>query len=299
MPVELDGLPPLGEAIAKYGISANRSLGQNFILDLNLTRRIAREAGNLEDVSILEIGAGPGGLTRALLLEGARQVLAVEIDQRFEPVLFELSEIARGRLTVVMDDGLKVQPLDYLDRPVKIVSNLPYGVATRFLASWLECRKWPPFWQEIVVMLQREVAERVTATHGSKTFGRLTILCQFRSEAKIIANVSRQAFTPTPDVDSSIVRIVPRPSPLTPDGTAALHDITRAAFGQRRKMLRRSLRQASRNIQDLLRASAIDPTWRAEDVPVDKFVRLAALVAQGRSNERDFRFTPENWREQS
>ncbi len=284
---ELDCFPPLREVIAKYRLSARKALGQNYILDLNLTRRIARQAGNLEAFDVLEIGAGPGGLTRALLAEGARNVLAVEIDKRFAPALDDLAAHADNRLKIVVGDGLHVRPTDHLEGPIKIISNLPYNVATKFLGRWLEDEPWPPFWHAMVIMLQREVAGRITASPGSKSYGRLSLLCQYRSKAEVAFRVPPQAFVPAPEVESALVRILPRPSPLTSAGTEALREISRAAFGQRRKMLRRSLRPLCHNIEGVLAASGLSPTARAEELSVENYIRMAALLVDQRLSNPD------------
>lgn len=275
----LQALPPLRDVIAAHGLSPRKALGQNFLLDLNLTRRIARSGGPLADSHVVEIGPGPGGLTRALLLEGAAHVTAIERDRRALPALQEVAAAAPGRLTIVEGNALA---FDYArlrgELPVRIVANLPYNVATPLLVGWLSAEPWPPFWASLTLMFQREVADRIVAEPGSKTYGRLSVLAQWRARAKRLFEVPARAFTPVPKVTSAIVRLEPRPEALAvPVG--AVEAVTAAAFGQRRKMLRSSLRQLWPDAEAVLQEAGIEPTLRAEDVPVAGFLQLAEIRA--------------------
>jgi 16S rRNA (adenine1518-N6/adenine1519-N6)-dimethyltransferase len=270
-----DALPPLREVIRRHELSARKSLGQNFLLDLNLTGRIARAAGPLAGATVLEIGPGPGGLTRALLTEGAARVIAVERDERAIAALGEVAEHYPDRLTIVSGDALRFDIAPYLDDgPVRVVANLPYNIATALLVSWLTVEPWPPWYDRLTLMFQREVAERIVAKAGSKTYGRLSVLAGWRTEAKILFDIAPSAFVPPPKVTSSVVQLVPRQSPL-PCERSALERVTEAAFGQRRKMLRQSLKQLGIDPIPLLQNAGIDPTARAEDIPVEGFVALA------------------------
>src|SRR5262249_45699626 len=271
----IDDLPPLREVIRRHDLMARKSLGQNFLLDLNLTARIARAAGPLEDVCVVEVGPGPGGLTRALLAEGARHVVAIERDPRCLAALAEIAAHYPQRLTVVEGDALEVDVRPPLTgAPARIVANLPYNVATPLLVNWLSVEPWPPWYDAMVLMFQREVAERIVAKPGSKTYGRLSVLSAWRSESRILFDISPSAFVPPPKVTSSVVQLVPRPSPL-PCDRRALERVTEAAFGQRRKMLRQSLKSLGVDPAALLAEAGIDPTERAEQIPVDGFVALA------------------------
>jgi 16S rRNA (adenine1518-N6/adenine1519-N6)-dimethyltransferase len=271
----LDDLPPLREVIRRHGLSAKKSLGQNFLLDLNLTARIARAGGPLDGVTVVEIGAGPGGLTRALLACGARRVVAIERDSRAVAALAEIEAHYPGRLTVIPGDALAVDIAPQLDGgPARIVANLPYNIATALLVRWLAAEPWPPWFDMMVLMFQREVAERIVAMPGNKQFGRLAVLAGWRTEAKIMFDVAPSAFVPPPKVTSSVVRLIPRASPL-PCTRTTLERVTAAAFGQRRKMLRQSLRSLGADPAPLLAAAGIDPAARAEDIPVEGFVALA------------------------
>jgi 16S rRNA (adenine1518-N6/adenine1519-N6)-dimethyltransferase len=271
----LDDLPPLREVIRRHGLSAKKSLGQNFLLDLNLTARIARAGGALDGVTAVEIGPGPGGLTRALIASGARRVIAVERDSRAVAALGEIAARYPGRLTVIPGDALAVDIVDCLDGgPTRIVANLPYNISTALLVRWLCTEPWPPWFDMMVLMFQREVAERIVAKPGDKQFGRLAVLAGWRTEAKIMFDVAPSAFVPPPKVTSSVVRLVPRASPL-PCTRTTLERVTAAAFGQRRKMLRQSLRSLGIDPAPLFAAAAIDPAARAEDIPVAGFVALA------------------------
>jgi 16S rRNA (adenine1518-N6/adenine1519-N6)-dimethyltransferase len=272
----VDDLPPLRSVIATFGLEARKSLGQNFLLDLNLTARIARASGPLDGVSVVEVGAGPGGLTRSLLACGARTVVAIERDERCLPALDEIAGHYPGRLRVIPGDALATNWSALgLEPPVRVVANLPYNVGTMLLTGWLETEPWPPLFESFTLMFQREVAERIVATPATpKDYGRLGVLCGWRTTARILFDVAPSAFTPPPKVTSSVVHLVPRPEPL-PCDRAALSAVTQAAFGQRRKMLRQSLKSLGMDPAALLEAADIDPTARAETVPVEKFVALA------------------------
>jgi 16S rRNA (adenine1518-N6/adenine1519-N6)-dimethyltransferase len=271
----LDDLPPLRDVIRRHGLSAKKSLGQNFLLDLNLTARIARAGGALDGVTVVEIGPGPGGLTRALLASGARRVIAIERDSRAVAALGEIEARYPGRLTVIPGDALAVDIAPHLDGgPARIVANLPYNISTALLVRWLGTEPWPPWFDMMVLMFQREVAERIVAKPADKPFGRLAVLAGWRTEAKIMFDVAPSAFVPPPKVTSSVVRLIPRASPL-PCVRTTLERVTAAAFGQRRKMLRQSLRSLGADPAPLLAAAGIDPAARAEDIPVEAFVALA------------------------
>ncbi|WP_371059407.1 16S rRNA (adenine(1518)-N(6)/adenine(1519)-N(6))-dimethyltransferase RsmA [Rhodosalinus sp. 5P4] len=275
----IDDLPPLREVIARHGLSARKALGQNFLLDLNLTARIARAAGDLSGADVLEVGPGPGGLTRGLLAEGARRVLAVEKDARCLPALEEIAAAYPGRLTVIHGDALEVDPLAHLSRPVKVVANLPYNVGTELLVRWLTPKVWPPFWDSLTLMFQREVAERIVAPPGSRTYGRLAVLAQWRAEARIVMQLPPAAFTPPPKVSSAVVRLEALPAPRYPADPAVLSRVVAMAFGQRRKMLRSALKGLGPDVGDLLSAAGIAPTARAEDIGLEAFCALARAVA--------------------
>lgn len=275
----IDTLPPLREVIATHQLSARKSLGQNFLLDLNLTAKIARQAGDLSDCDVLEIGPGPGGLTRGLLAEGARRVLAVEKDTRCIPALQEIAAAYPGRLEILNGDALEIDPLAHLTAPIRIAANLPYNVGTELLVRWLTPRDWPPFWQSLTLMFQREVAERIVAQPGSKAYGRLAILAQWRSEARIVMSLPPGAFTPPPKVSSAVVHLTALPEPRYPADPQVLSRVVAAAFNQRRKMLRAALRGTAPDIEDHLLAAGIKPTERAEQVSLEAFCRLARQIA--------------------
>ena len=270
------GLPPLRDVIARFGLAAKKSLGQNFLFDLNLTRRIARAAAPLDSTTVIEVGPGPGGLTRALLMEGASRVVAIERDARAIAALEEISAAYPGRLAIVEGDALAVDWPALATGPAKIVANLPYNIATELLTGWLTSEPWPPWFASLTLMFQKEVAERIVAPHGGKDYGRLSVLSQYRCTAKKLFDVNRSAFTPPPKVTSSIVQLVPRPDPRPHCDLKDLQRVTAAAFGQRRKMLRSSLRSLVEHPEDLLRVADIAPELRAEQVPVEGFARLAA-----------------------
>lgn len=278
-----DGLPPLREVIAAHGLDAKKSLGQNFILDLNITRRIARSFGPLDGRTVVEVGPGPGGLTRALFLEGAGQVIAVERDVRCLPALEEIAARYPGRLTVHGGDAVTADWTELLraaaggatdTRPL-IIANLPYNVASVLLTQWLEAEPWPPWYAGLALMFQREVADRLVAAPGSKAYGRLSVLTQWRTEARIEITLGPSAFVPPPKISSAVVKMVPRTEPLPAGPPGTLARVTAAAFGQRRKMLRQSLKMLTAAPELLLREAGIDPELRAEMVPVSGFAKLA------------------------
>lgn len=279
--MSIDGLPPLREVIERHGLQAKKALGQNFLLDLNLTGKIARAAGELTDCTVIEVGPGPGGLTRALLLAGARRVIAIERDERCLAALAEVSDHYPDRLEIIAGDALKTDFAVLAEGssegsgPVKIVANLPYNIGTELLIRWLTVAEWPPFYVSMTLMFQREVAERIAASPGSDAYGRLGVLAGWRTEAKIAFDVPPQAFTPPPKVTSSVVHLVPRAAPL-PTDVKKLGRVTEAAFGQRRKMLRQSVK--SLGGEALLTRAGIDPTRRAETLSVEEFVRLTNAV---------------------
>jgi 16S rRNA (adenine1518-N6/adenine1519-N6)-dimethyltransferase len=276
---QIDDLPPLREVIRRHGLSAKKSLGQNFLLDLNLTARIARAAGPLVGVTVLEVGPGPGGLTRALLALGARRVIAIERDDRAIAALAEIAARYPGRLEIVAGDALAFDIRPYLDgERARVVANLPYNIATALLVAWLTAEPWPPWYDALVLMFQREVAMRIVAKPAAKTYGRLSVLANWRCETKILFDVAPSAFVPPPQVTSSLVRLIPRSDPLACDAQA-LQRLTEAAFGQRRKMLRQSLKSLGVDALALLAAAGIEPTARAEEIPVEGFVKLTNIYA--------------------
>jgi len=275
--MSFDDLPPLREVIREHGLFAKKALGQNFLFDLNLTSKIARSAGKLEGVDVIEVGPGPGGLTRALLAEGASRVIAIERDERCLSALAEISERYPGKLEVIPGDALKTDFASLTDGsgPVKIVANLPYNVGTELLIRWLTVDPWPPFYESLTLMFQREVAERIVAEPADNHYGRLGVLAGWRTRSRIVFDVPPQAFTPPPKVTSSVVRIEPRSNPLPVAGDK-LARVTEAAFGQRRKMLRQSLK--SLGGEALLAKVGIDPTRRAETLSIEEFVTLAQNI---------------------
>jgi 16S rRNA (adenine1518-N6/adenine1519-N6)-dimethyltransferase len=280
----IDDLPPLREVVRAHGLLARKSLGQNFLFDLNLTSRIARAAGPLDDVTVVEVGPGPGGLTRAILAAGARQVIAIERDARCLPALAEIGEHYPDRLRVVEADALAFDPRPLIGgAPARVIANLPYNVGTALLTGWLTEEAWPPWWQSLTLMFQREVAERIVADERDRrNYGRLGVLCGWRTQARILFDVPPSAFVPPPKITSSVVHLAPRPDP--PDcRVGALEAVTRAAFGQRRKMLRQSLKSLTPAPAGVIAAAGLDETVRAEDVPVAGYVALAnAWDATGR-----------------
>lgn len=274
-----DGLPPLREVIARHGLDARKSLGQNFLFDLNLTRRIARSAAPLDGSTIVEIGPGPGGLTRALLLEGARKVVAVEKDARALPALQEIAAFYPGRLEIVEADALHYDWAAHIEGDAKIVANLPYNIATPLLTGWLT-GKWPPWFSSLTLMFQKEVAERIVAAPGSEAYGRLAIISQWCATAKKLFDIDRRAFTPPPKITSSVVQLVPRPERLPACNVAILEKVTAAAFGQRRKMLRSSLKSLGPDTARMLDDLGIDANLRAEQLAVADFARIAAVLGK-------------------
>ncbi|WP_299356263.1 16S rRNA (adenine(1518)-N(6)/adenine(1519)-N(6))-dimethyltransferase RsmA [uncultured Shimia sp.] len=276
----IDTLPPLRQVIADHGLSARKSLGQNFLLDLNLTAKIARQAGDMTECDVLEIGPGPGGLTRGLLAEGARKVLAIEKDMRCMPALAEIATAYPDRLEVINGDALEVDPLAHLTPPIRVAANLPYNVGTELLVRWLTPKDWPPFWQSLTLMFQKEVAERIVAKPGSKTYGRLAILAQWRADAKIVMHLPPGAFTPPPKVSSAVVHLNALPEPRYPADAKVLSHVVAKAFNQRRKMLRASLKGVAPDMEDRLRAAGIEPTDRAEQIDLERFCALAREVAR-------------------
>lgn len=273
-----DGLPPLRQVIETHELAAKKSLGQNFLFDLNLTRRIARSAAPLNEATIIEIGPGPGGLTRALLAEGAAKVIAVERDARALPALAEIAAHYPGRLQVIEGDALLVEWASLVVGPARIVANLPYNVGTALLLGWLTKGSWPPFYDSLTLMFQKEVALRIAAAPGSNDYGRLSVICQWRCVCKKLFDVNRSAFTPPPKITSSIVQLVPRARPEIECTVTALERVTGAAFGQRRKMLRSSLKSVFETPEKVLETLGIDATRRAEELAVNDFARLALLV---------------------
>ncbi|HBM38808.1 MAG TPA: 16S rRNA (adenine(1518)-N(6)/adenine(1519)-N(6))-dimethyltransferase [Sulfitobacter sp.] len=277
----IDNLPPLREVINTHDLKARKSLGQNFLLDLNLTAKIARQAGDMTECDVLEIGPGPGGLTRGLLSEGARRVLAIEKDKRCLPALAEIAEAYPDRLTVIEGDALEIDPLAHLTPPIRIAANLPYNVGTELLVRWLTPQEWPPFWQSLTLMFQREVAERIVAKPGSKAYGRLALLAQWRADARIVLNLPPEAFTPPPKISSAVVHLTALPEPRFPADPDVLNRVVAAAFNQRRKMLRSALKGTAPDIEDRLLAAGLKPTERAEQVPLEGFCALAREIAKG------------------
>jgi len=274
----IDDLPPLREVIATHGLSARKALGQNFLLDLNLTAKIARLAGDLSGSDVLEVGPGPGGLTRGLLAEGARHVVAVEKDARCIPALEQIAAAYPGRLEIVQGDALDLDWQSRLRPPMRIVANLPYNVGTELLVRWLTPPDWPPAWSSLTLMFQREVAERIVARPGSKAYGRLSILAQWRTETVIAMTLPPEAFTPPPKVRSAVVQIEALPEPRYPAEAGTLSRVVAAAFNQRRKMLRSALKGLAPDIEDRLRAAGIAPTARAEEIPLEGFCALARAL---------------------
>ena len=284
-----DKLPPLREVIAALGLTPKKSLGQNFLFDLNLTGRIARAAGAAPDArsaadkalsggTFYEVGPGPGGLTRALLAQGAGKVIAVERDVRCLPALAEIAAAYPGKLEIISDDALKLDEAAILPQGVRVAANLPYNVGTAILIKWLTAESWPPVWASLTLMFQKEVAQRITAQPGGEHYGRLSVLAQWRCTAKILFDVNRGAFVPPPSVTSSIVRLEPRAAPLAPANLPDLERVTATAFGQRRKMLRQSLKPLGG--EALLEKTGIDPTARPEDLRIEQFAALARALAR-------------------
>lgn len=273
----IDQLPPLREVIAQHNLSAQKSLGQNFLLDLNLTSKIARQAGDLTQSDVLEIGPGPGGLTRGLLAEGARRVIAIEKDRRCIAALEDIQKAYPDRLEILEGDALSINPLERLTGPVKVVANLPYNVGTELLIRWLTPTRWPPFWTSLTLMFQKEVAERIVAPVASKAYGRLALLSQWRTDANIVMNLPPSAFTPPPKVSSAVVHLTALNAPQFEAEAAVLEKTVAKAFNQRRKMLRSSLKGLTPDLEEKLNAAGISPTLRAEQVSLEQFCALARL----------------------
>ncbi len=273
----IDQLPPLREVIAQHNLSAQKSLGQNFLLDLNLTSKIARQAGDLTQSDVLEIGPGPGGLTRGLLAEGARRVIAIEKDRRCIAALEDIQKAYPDRLEILEGDALSINPLEHLTGPVKVVANLPYNVGTELLIRWLTPTRWPPFWTSLTLMFQKEVAERIVAPVASKAYGRLALLSQWRTDANIVMNLPPSAFTPPPKVSSAVVHLTALNAPRFEADAAVLEKTVAKAFNQRRKMLRSSLKGLTPDLEEKLNAAGISPTLRAEQVSLEQFCALARL----------------------
>ena len=277
--MQIDTLPPLREVISTHTLNAKKSLGQNFILDLNLTAKIARLAGSLDDHDVLEIGPGPGGLTRGLLSEGARRVVVLEKDIRCMPALEEIKAAYRNKVQIFNVDALEFNARHHLTGPVRIVSNLPYNVGTELLIRWLTPGDWPPFWETLTLMFQKEVAERIIAAPGSKAYGRLSILAQWKANAKIVMALPPEAFSPPPKVHSAVVHLTALTEPRFPAPERLLSSTVAMAFNQRRKMLRSSLKAASKDIEMVLRDAGLEPTARAEEISLEGFCALARGLA--------------------
>ena len=276
----METLPPLKDVISKHKLSAKKSLGQNFLLDLNLTSKIARYAGNLEQSDVLEIGPGPGGLTRSLLNEGARKVVAIEKDTRCIAALEEVQTRFTGKLKIVEGDALSTEVRQYLTHPVQIIANLPYNIGTELLVRWLNSTTWPSFWQSMTLMFQKEVANRIVASPGSKAYGRLSVMAQWRCNTKIAFNIPATAFTPPPKVESSIVHFEALKEPRFPAEVNKLEFVVSKAFNQRRKMLRGALKGHFKNVDENLLAIGIEPTKRAENVSIQEFCLMAQVLVQ-------------------
>ena len=276
----MEKLPPLKDVISKHKLSAKKSLGQNFLLDLNLTSKIARYAGNLEQYDVLEIGPGPGGLTRSLLNEGARKVVAIEKDTRCIAALEEVQTQFTGKLKIVQGDALSTEVRQYLTHPVQIIANLPYNVGTELLVRWLNSTTWPSFWQSMTLMFQKEVANRIVASPGSKAYGRLSVMAQWRCNTKIAFNIPATAFTPPPKVESSIVHFEALKKPRFPAEVNKLEFVVSKAFNQRRKMLRGALKGHFKNVEEGLLAIGVVPTKRAENVSIQEFCLMAQILVR-------------------
>ena len=276
----MDNLPPLKDVISKYEIRAKKSLGQNFLLDLNLTSKIARYAGNLKQSDVLEIGPGPGGLTRSLLNEGARQVVSIEKDNRCIAALEEIQSLFPGRLRLLQGDALSMNVTQYLTDPIKIIANLPYNIGTELLVRWLNSKNWPSFWQSMTLMFQKEVANRIVASPGSKAYGRLSVMAQWRCNTKIAFNIPATAFTPPPKVESAIVHFEALKEPRFPAEVNKLEFVVSKAFNQRRKMLRGALKGHFKNVEEGLLAIGVVPTKRAENVTIQEFCLMAQILVR-------------------
>jgi 16S rRNA (adenine1518-N6/adenine1519-N6)-dimethyltransferase len=278
--MQIDKLPPLRDVIATHALNAKKSLGQNFLLDLNLTAKIARLAGDLEGHDVLEVGPGPGGLTRGLLASGVRRVVALEKDHRCIPALAEISDAYPGQLDVFNADALDFDISSHLTVPIRIVANLPYNIGTELLIRWLTPKEWPPFWSTLTLMFQKEVAERIIATPNSKAYGRLAILAQWKTNPSIVMELPPEAFTPPPKVHSAVVHFDALAEPRFPAPAGLLSSTVAMAFNQRRKMLRSSLKSASPDIENVLRDAGLEPTARAEEISLEGFCALARRLAR-------------------
>ena len=274
----MDNLPPLKDIISKYEIRAKKSLGQNFLLDLNLTSKIARYAGNLKQSDVLEIGPGPGGLTRSLLNEGARQVVSIEKDNRCIAALEEIQSLFPGRLRLLQGDALSMNVTQYLTDPIKIIANLPYNIGTELLVRWLNSKNWPSFWQSMTLMFQKEVANRIVARPGSKAYGRLSVMSQWRCNTKIAFNIPATAFTPPPKVESTVVHFEALNEPKFPAEVDKLEFVVSKAFNQRRKMLRGALKGHFINVEEGLFSIGILPTKRAENITVQEYCAMSQIL---------------------
>ena len=274
----MEKLPPLKDVISKHQLRAKKSLGQNFLLDLNLTSKIARYAGNLDQFDILEIGPGPGGLTRSLLHEGARKVVAIEKDNRCIEALEEIQATFPGRLRLLQGDALSTNPSEHLADPVRIIANLPYNIGTELLVRWLTSKTWPSFWQSMTLMFQKEVANRIVASPGSKAYGRLSVMSQWRCDTKIAFNVPATAFTPPPKVESTLVHFEALKEPKFPAEVEVLEFVVSKAFNQRRKMLRGALKGYFQNVEEGLVSIGVLPTKRAEDITVQEYCAMSQIL---------------------
>ena len=274
----MEKLPPLKDVISRHQLRAKKSLGQNFLLDLNLTSKIARYAGNLDQFDILEIGPGPGGLTRSLLHEGARKVVAIEKDNRCIEALEEIQATFPGRLKLLQGDALSTNASEHLADPVRIIANLPYNIGTELLVRWLTSQTWPSFWQSMTLMFQKEVANRIVASPGSKAYGRLSVMSQWRCDTKIAFNVPATAFTPPPKVESALVHFEALKEPKFPAEVEVLEFVVSKAFNQRRKMLRGALKGYFQNVEEGLLSIGVLPTKRAEDITVQEYCAMSQIL---------------------
>ena len=274
----MDNLPPLKDVISKYEIRAKKSLGQNFLLDLNLTSKIARYAGDLKQSDVLEIGPGPGGLTRSLLNEGARQVVSIEKDKRCIAALEELQSLFPSRFKLLQGDALSMNVTQYFTDPIKIIANLPYNIGTELLVRWLNSKNWPSFWQSMTLMFQKEVANRIVAHPGSKAYGRLSVMSQWRCNTKIAFNIPATAFTPPPKVESAVVHFEALNEPKFPAEVDKLEFVVSKAFNQRRKMLRGALKGHFKNVEEGLFSIGVLPTKRAENITIKEYCAMSQIL---------------------
>ena len=274
----MEKLPPLKDVISRHQLRAKKSLGQHFLLDVNLTSKIARYAGNLDQFDILEIGPGPGGLTRSLLREGARKVVAIEKDNRCIEALEEIQATFPGRLKLLQGDALSTNASEHLADPVRIIANLPYNIGTELLVRWLTSKTWPSFWQSMTLMFQKEVANRIVASPGSEAYGRLSVMSQWRCDTKIAFNVPATAFTPPPKVESALVHFEALKEPKFPAEVEVLEFVVSKAFNQRRKMLRGALKGYFQNVEEGLLSIGVLPTKRAEDITVQEYCAMSQIL---------------------